>query len=135
MGLAERRAVEQFKNDEWPGWKAQIDQAAGFEVPVDVVWDQLAVDDYAHSYASFFPKVYFEPLIEALNAITVDDLGKSAAKEGLKKVVIKNEGDFYSRAGFTFSNGVLTLDHKPYTNIHDGEERAKGIQKLLEAGL
>lgn len=79
MGLAERRAVEQFKNDEWPGWKAQIDQAAGFEIPVDVAWDQLAVEDYAHSYASFFPKVYFEPLIEALNAITVDDLGKSAA--------------------------------------------------------
>lgn len=135
MGLAERRAAENFKNDDWPGLKAQVDQAAGFDVPVDVAWDQLAVDDYASSYASFFPKVYFEPLVTALTAITVDELGKTALKEGLKKIAVKNEGNYASKAGFTFSSGVLTLDHQPNVNVGDVDERAAGIQKLLESGL
>jgi hypothetical protein len=30
---------------------------------------------------------------------------------------------------------VLTFDHKPHTNIDYGEERAKGLQKILESGL
>jgi hypothetical protein len=34
MGLAERRGVERFKNDDYPGWKSRIDEAVGFEVPV-----------------------------------------------------------------------------------------------------
>jgi hypothetical protein len=135
MGLAERRAIEQFKNDMWPGLKAQIDEAAGFDVPVEVAWEQLAVNDYASSYSNFFPKVYFEPLITALKGVAVDDLGKAAVKEGLKKIVIQNEGNHSSKAGFTFTNGILVLDHLPSSNVADGEERATAIQKLLESGL
>jgi hypothetical protein len=135
MGLAERRAVEQFKNDDYPGWKSRIDAAAGFDVPVEVAWDQLAVDDYASSYPEFFRKVYFQPLVDALKAITVDELGKSAAREGLKKIVIRNTGTFYSTSGFAFGDGVLTIDHQPHANVDYGEERAKGIQQLLESGL
>jgi hypothetical protein len=58
MGLAERRAIEHFKNDDCPSWKRKIDEAAGFEVPVEVRWEELAVTDYADSYADFFGKVY-----------------------------------------------------------------------------
>lgn len=87
MGLAERRAAERWKNDYYPDWKARIDQAAGFDVPVEVSWEQLAEEDYADSYAEFFPKVYFEPLVLALSAITVDDMGKDAIREGLSKIV------------------------------------------------
>jgi hypothetical protein len=56
MGLAERRAVEQFKNDDYPGWQAKIAKVAWFEVPVDVTWEELAVNDYANSYGEFFPR-------------------------------------------------------------------------------
>jgi hypothetical protein len=100
MGLAERRGVEQFKNDDYPGWKSRIDEAAGFEVPVEVNWEELAVADYADSYAEFFPKVYFQPLTDALNAAAADDLGKSALREGLAKIVIRNEGAFTAHRGF-----------------------------------
>jgi hypothetical protein len=135
MGLAERRSVEQFKNNDYPAWKARIDEAAGFEVPVEVAWDELAVDDYASSYAEFFPKVYFEPLVDALTAITSDEFGKTALREGLTKIVIKNEGGFYSGSGMSFSDGVLTFDHRSDANIGDGAERAKDLQKKLESGL
>jgi hypothetical protein len=135
MGLAERRGVEQFKNDDYPGWKSRIDEAAGYEVPVEVNWEELAVADYASSYADFFPKVYFQPLVDALHAITVDDLGKNALREGLAKIVIRNAGEFYSTSGISFAGGVLTFDHKPHTNTGDGEERAKGLIRALESGL
>jgi hypothetical protein len=135
MGLAERRGVERFKNDVYPGWKSRIDEAAGFEVPIEVAWEELAVADYADSYADFFPKVYFQPLLDALSAVAADDMGKSALRGGLSKIVIRNTGEFFSVAGISFADGVLTFDHKPHTNIDYGEERAKGLQRALEAGL
>ncbi len=135
MGLAERRAAERWKNDYYPDWKARIDQAAGFDVPIEVSWEQLAEADYADSYAEFFPKVYFEPLMLALSAITVDDMGKNALREGLSNIVIKNSGEYGSTAGITFRNGVLTINHRPHVNVHYGDERAKAIQQNLESGL
>ncbi|BCB77528.1 hypothetical protein Pflav_039380 [Phytohabitans flavus] len=82
MGLAERRAALAFSTEEYPGWRSKFDQAACFEVPVEVAWDELAVDGYADDYSAFFTKVYFRPLAEALAAITIDDLGKDALKAG-----------------------------------------------------
>ena len=135
MGLAERRAAEQFKTELYPDWKRKIDEAAGFEVPVEVSWDQLAVDDYASSYNQFYPKVYFEPLERALATVAIDQMGKDALKDGLKQIIIKNSGQYYSTMGFSFTGGVLTIDHRPESNVDYGEERAKGLQKLLESGL
>lgn len=135
MGLAERRAAERFKNEEFALWKTRIDGAAGFDVPVEVAWDELSVADYADSYAEFFPKVYFQPLVDALSAITVDDLGREALRDGLTRIVIKNSGVFYNASGFTFKSGVLSMDHQPHSNVDYGDERAKGLQKLLEADL
>ena len=135
MGLAERRGVERFKNDEYPGWKSRIDEAAGFEVPVEVAWEELAVADYADSYADFFPKVYFQPLVDALRAVAADDIGKSALRAGLSKILIRNTGGFYSTSGISFAGGVLTFDHQPHANIGYGVEREKGLQRALESGL
>ena len=135
MGLAERRSVERFKNDDYPAWKARIDAAAAYVVPVEVAWDELAVADYASSYAEFFPQVYFQPLVDALGLVAADEIGKSALREGLSKIVIRNTGEFYSTSGISFAGGVLTFDHKPHANLGDGEERAKGLQKVLESGL
>ncbi len=72
--------------------------------------------------------MYFQPLADALHAVAADDLGKSALREGLSKIVIRN-------TGISCTDGVLTFDHKPQTNIDDGEERAKGLQRVLESAL
>ncbi|MBO0869466.1 MAG: hypothetical protein J2P15_12955 [Micromonosporaceae bacterium] len=135
MGLAERRAAEQFKTEQYPEWKRRIDQAAGFEVPVEVNWDQLAVDGYAESYGQFFPKVFFEPLERALAAVTIDQMGKDALKAGLKQIIVKNSDQYGSTSGFSFTGGILTMDYKSHTNVDYGDERAKALQKLLESGL
>lgn len=135
MGLAERRAIERFKNDEYPSWQRRIEQAAGFEVPIEVAWEELGVADYADRYGEYFPKVYFQPLVDALTEITVDELGRTAARDGLARIVVKNSGQHSSASGFTFRDGVLTIDHQPHYNVDYGEERAKGLQRILESGL
>jgi hypothetical protein len=135
MGLAERRSAERFKNDDYPGWKARIDEAAGFDVPIEVAWDDLAVPDYADRYAEYFPQVYFQPLVDALSAIAPDDMGKEALREGLSKIVVKNSDEYFSPSGISFADGVLTFDHKSDTNTHHVEERTKALQAALESGL
>ncbi|MCP3136297.1 hypothetical protein [Pyxidicoccus xibeiensis] len=136
MGLAERRAAKQFEETQYPKLKQQIDQAAHFDVPVDVNWQTLAIDGSAHLYEECFPKVYFLPLVEALQAICIDDMGREALKEKLKRIVIRNTADT-SNADYmvTFEDGVLTLDHLPTTNIDDVKDRKKAIQTKLEAAL
>lgn len=131
MGLAERRAIKNFQEAEFPKIKQQVDAVAGFEVAVNVAWDTLAEDDYGHLLGESIPKVYFKPLIEALREICVDELGKDALKGGLKTVEIRWSG----QKTLDFKDGVLTIDHSPISNIDYWEERKKELQRELEQGL
>lgn len=135
MGLAERRAVERFKAEVFPEWRRQLDEAAGAAVHIDVAWDELAVDEFADRYADLFPKVYFHPLVRALAAVAVDDLGREALRTGLNRIVVRNSGQYASDTGFSFADGVLTMDHRPEMNVDHDDERAKWLQQLLEANL
>ena len=135
MGLAERRKAAQWQKDRFPDWKAQIDRAASFDVSVEVAWDQLAEDDYSHLYDEWFPKMYFQPLVRAFTEITVDDMGKEALRDRLTKVVIKNSGQHTGSRGFSFQDGVLTIDRRPCSYSDGDEERAQNLQKVLESAL
>ncbi len=136
MGLNERRAIQNFQEKRFPELKKQIEEAAGFSVPVEVKWETLSVDDYASEYDNFFTAVYFRPLIEALTAVGADKMGKDAIKEGLKKICITNEaGNHYPETAVSFENGMLKIDHKPHTNVDDVKGRKEAVQKLLEEKL
>ena len=136
MGLAERRAAKEFETKQFAILKKDIDAAAGFEVPVDVKWETLTLEDEAHLYAECWPKVYFQPLIDALRSVTIDEMGKDALKSGLTRVQVQNTKDTTTSDNIaSFSSGTLLLDHKPHTNVDDGAARAKAIQKVLEKNL
>lgn len=136
MGLAERRASKEFETKRYPAFKKEIDEAAGFELPVEVRWETMQAEGYAHLYDDSYPKVYFRPLIQALKNITFDDMGKEAVKTGLKKVIIQNTTGNYSGGYMAqFQDGVLTLEHEPCSNVDYEKERIEGIQKLLESKL
>jgi len=133
MRLAERRAAKQFEETVFPKWKQEVDRAAGFDVPVTVEWATLTRDDYAHLFDEAWSKVYFVPLIEALKTFAEDALGREFLQGALKRVVIQNVAGNSSGSSFaSFSNGVLTLDHEPFTNIDDVPDRREGIQRVLE---
>ena len=65
----------------------------------------------------------------------VDEMGKSAAREGIARIVIRNGDQYASTQGIDFTDGVLTFDHRPNVNVDYGEERAKALQHALEKGL
>jgi hypothetical protein len=136
MGLQERRAVKAFQDDSYQKLTGEINTLAGFPIEFEVNWDTIALDDYSHMYEESFPKVYFTPLINAVKEITLDDMGKEALKESLKKVIIKNEaGNVYGSTAYAFNGGVLTIDHQPFSNIDNITERSEELSKLLMKNL
>lgn len=135
MGLRERRAAKAFEDNTYPALKARIDAAYGKELPVEVDWKSLAIDGSAHLYEEGFTQVYFETLIGALEGIAIDDMGREALHEGLEKVVITNSGNHSSYRGFSFADGVLTIDHEPTSNMHQVQERIDGTVTMLEDAL
>jgi hypothetical protein len=134
MGLAERRATQEFQNNVFLGLKSKILDAAGFEMPIDVNWDSIADPNEARIYEEYWTKIFFEPLIGAFKKICVDDLGKQALHESLKKIEIVNSKNFSDFRGFSFSDGVLKLDHK-LVNADHIQDRTEGIIKILESSL
>jgi len=134
-GLKEKRAVKDFQDKSFPKLTKEIKAVAGTDIPLEVDWNSLAVDGYSDLYEEGFTKVYFTPLLDALKEICADDMGKTALKGALKKVVIKNSSNSYSPSNFSFSDGVLVIDHSPTTNLDDTKERTKKIAKLLEDAL
>jgi hypothetical protein len=139
MGLAERRAIKDIQDNHLPQWQSQINEAAGFTVPLEIDWDSLAIDDETHLYAECWPQVYVDPTVAALASVARDDLGKEALSAGLKKITVKHNADISSASpglGFaTFADGVLALEHAAHTNVSNIDERTVGITAILEKAL
>jgi hypothetical protein len=136
MGLAERRVTHEFQTKELPVLEGQVEEAAGFKVPVEVNWDALTPEGESRLYAESWRKVYFEPLIAALKAIGGDEMGREALKKGLHRVVIGNtSGNYYPDHWARLEGGTLTLDHDPITNIGDVQPRMAQLIAVLESGL
>ncbi|APB34224.1 hypothetical protein GlitD10_1898 [Gloeomargarita lithophora Alchichica-D10] len=134
MGLTERRAIKAFQENKYPKIKTELDTVAGFAVPVEVDWDTIMAvsEGYSEQYEENLPKVFFRPLIEACKGICVDDLGKEALKEGLKKVILRGESS-YTMPSFEY--GTLTLAY-PITSWADSwTTKRDEIQAVLEKGL
>ena len=136
MGLKENRFTKTFQEEQFPQLMAQIIEAAGFNVPLNIEWETLFEDRFMHLYNDSYPKIYFLPLIDALKSITADDMGKEALAESLKEIRITNTKDHHNpKNGFTFSDGVLTIDHSPIINADHVEERTTVLSELLENNL
>lgn len=136
MGLLEKRALKAFQDDSYPKLTSEINTLAGYPIEFDVNWATLALDEKASIYEESFSKVYFIPLIDTIKEIITDDMGKEALKEALKKVVIKNEGgNVYGSNAYSFNEGVLTIDHEPFSNIDNITERSMELSKLLMKNL
>ncbi len=135
MGLRERRAVKNYEENIFPEQKARIDAAYGSAIEVDVDWDAIAVDGMDHMYDEAFTKVYFDTIAGVFERIAIDDFGREALQAGVTKVAITNSDSFSNHRGFSFEEGVFTLDHKPTYNIDSVTDRVDNGAKLLEDAL
>ncbi|RYI93363.1 MAG: hypothetical protein EON47_20770 [Acetobacteraceae bacterium] len=140
-GLAERRAIAAYRQDKWPPIEAAIRKAAGFEVPVDVEWDQLTIPGDAAHYADdeYYGKTIFQPLVAALNSITADQMGRDALKAKLQRIHVRFDEKTAPASnypnGLSFAGGVLDINWRPYSNTADVEDRTKALTQILEKNL
>ncbi len=134
MGLAECRIANEFQENHLPALQRRVDIAAGVALPLEVNWDQLTANEYSHAWLAEWPQLYFEPLIAALEQITVDEMGRDAVKQGLHRVVVEDRDDNYSEDRWaTLSGGVLTLNYR-FTSSN-AEARTKWLVRALEKAL
>ena len=136
MGIAERRATKEFQDKSLPALLTEIRKYAGFEVAVDVTWDQLAKEGCSDRYTENWKKVYFQPTIEALKSIARDEMGKDALKSGLKKISFCNSSGRYSaESAVSFNAGELVIDHDPDCNVDYIQDRTDTVRKEMERAL
>ncbi len=141
VGLAERRAIAAYRQDKWPPIEAAIRKAAGFEVPIDVEWDQLTIPGDASHYADdeYYGKTIFQPLVAALNSITADQMGRDALKAKLQRIHVRFDEKTAPASnypnGLSFANGVLDINWRPYSNTADVEDRTKALTQVMDKNL
>jgi len=140
-GLAERRAIAAFEKDNFPALQKSVQTAAGFEVPIEVDWNSLALpgDDKFYGQDDYLVKTVFTPLENAMKDIARDEMGKQALREKLKTITVH-----YTEAGspasaykerVKFEAGTLDVNFRPFTNSADVDDRTKAIVDALEAAL
>ncbi|WP_372368845.1 hypothetical protein [Candidatus Uabimicrobium sp. HlEnr_7] len=134
MGLQERKAIENFQQNEYKKLKKSLDETAGFSLTIDIDWDSIAKEGYPENYANDFSKLYFLPLLEALKAICCDELGKKALQNNLENIIVCNHSETYGRSAISFTNRVLKIDHR-LTNVDYVEERTEAIKEVLGNAL
>lgn len=141
LALPERRALQTYQANTFPALQTRIRDAAGFEVPLQVQWEALAIRGQGANFnePDFWTNVIFVPLEDALKATASDEIGKKALRDGLKSILVTYDpatapASAYER-GVTFEDGVLRINFQPFSNVSDRKDRADAIRKVLEAGL
>ena len=104
-------------------------------MPIEVLWDQLAVEGQVELYKEAWPEIFFKPVIEGLRQIGRDEMGKEAIKAGLKKIELRNSCGAYSpHSAISFISGTLVIDHE-MSNVGDTKDRTKYLIEIVEKGL
>jgi hypothetical protein len=103
MGLEEKSKLKEIQEGKLKETLEKIKSVVGVEIPIE-----LDVASFATASAlDSMQYSGFSSLVQAIEEIAKDDLGKEALKESLKKVVFKNLPNNESSKA-TFDGGVLT---------------------------
>ena len=130
MGIAERRKIQELQQTVFPERQREIAEICGAEIPYDVDWDSLADDAEA---LDFIDNVSCHRVNMALRTICVDDLGRTAVREGLRRIALRNVAE-PSEMRMTFDDGTLSM-HCAYARRTEGMFSDSDIRRLLEARL
>jgi hypothetical protein len=116
-------------------------KAAGFDVPVDVEWDQPTISGDASHYPDdeYYAKTIFQPLVGALNSITADQMGRDSLEAKLQRIRVRFDEKTAPASnypnGLSFANGVLEINWRPYSNTPDVDDRTKALTQIMEKSL
>ncbi|MRG93491.1 hypothetical protein [Polyangium spumosum] len=104
MGLIEKRLIKEAKESWLPDEQKAIQDAAGAPVVVDVDWATFETDEAALKNVQHLG---VRLLANAFRVICVDELGKEAVRDGVKRIVVTNLKDGTASVGL--KDGVVTL--------------------------
>lgn len=103
MGLIEKRLIKEAKETWLPGEAKDMQEAAGAPVEIDIDW--ASFESSADALKNL-PHLGMRKMANAFRVICVDELGKEAVRESVKRVVITN---VQGEAKISLENGVITL--------------------------
>lgn len=135
MGLAEKRALKSFQEAMFPNLVKEIQSLVN--CPVEMDWESISKGENMDPdyWGEALEKMYFRPVIMGLKEVACDEMGKTAIEKGIKKIVFCNLSDTWGKQAISFEDGVLKIDHRPFTNVDDVSLRADHIAHLLIEGL
>ena len=130
MGLNERRKIKELQDVTFPGRVKEIEEICGAPIPYEVDWESLADDPEALNCIDF---ASCHRLNMALRGICIDEMGKQAVRDGLKRVKLKNVKEPTGRT-IALKGGVLEM-HVVYSQGAGVAFSDREIQEVLEKGL
>ncbi|MDI1437710.1 hypothetical protein [Polyangium sorediatum] len=104
MGLIEKRLIKEAKESWLPEEQKDIQKEVGAPVVVDVDWATFETDEAALKNVQHLG---VRKLANAFRVICVDELGKEAVREGVKRIVVTNLKEGAPSVGL--KDGVVTL--------------------------
>jgi len=130
MGLNERRKIKELQEVTFPGRVKEIEEICGVAIPYEVDWESLADDAEA---LNFIDNISCHRINMALRVICQDDMGKTAVREGLKQIKLKNVPN-KAAMQISFKDGTLEM-HCAYALRTEGMFSDGEIRQLLEKNL
>ncbi len=137
MGLAEKRAMNEFQENEWPKMLARMKAAAGYELEIVPMWDTLVPHEKnAPKYTHYFEQFFVLPIENAFKDFSKDSFTKKAVESGIKKITISNtKGNYFSTGYVTITLPEVNLEWDLWTNVDRLDERTKTIKEAIEKAL
>ena len=130
MGLNERRKIKELQDTTFPQRVKEIEEICGKAIPYDVDWSSFDGDLPG---LNFLDNLSCHRLNMALRVICVDDMGKEAVRETVKKVRLRNVRTPGEKS-LAFADGTLDMACA-YAAGLDGAFSDDEIRSLLLANL
>jgi len=122
--------VKELQEVTFPERVKEIEEICGVAIPYEVDWESISNDAEA---LNFINNISCHRLNMALRAICLDDMGKEAVREGLKKIKLKNVKT-PAEMSITFGEGVLEM-HCAYALRTEGMFSDNAIRQVLVKNL
>lgn len=131
---AEEQIILKYKNENFPKIQADIYTLLDTDILFEVDWDILKVKESSNYLVEWLDKVYFLPIINALNNLCSDENKKIALKKWLKKIHITNSDNTSNPVTpfIAFKNGTLYIDQRLSNLDYEFEDRVNLIVLALE---
>ncbi len=130
MSLESKRKIKDLTENVLPGRVKEIEEICGAPIPFEVDWASFGDDLEA---LNFLDNLSCHRLNMALRTICVDDMGKEAVRDAVKKVKLKNVAKAEDRS-LALADGALEMSCA-YALRTDGMHSDNAIREFLLSRL